>query len=114
MGGFNAFFKKALNYTGTATFDPFANDVNFLVSMWTLEEIGATGDKVSVTPHSAFVGYYCWGCLWQHTVRLATACLRDSMSCLRWSALRTSKWVMGPHVKIHAHQMLQKLWLNMP
>jgi hypothetical protein len=48
MGGFNAFFKKALNYTGTATFDPFANDVNFLVSMWTLEEIGATGDKGSI------------------------------------------------------------------
>lgn len=45
IGGFNQFFKRALDYNGTEDFDPYANDVNFLVSMWTLEEIGATGDK---------------------------------------------------------------------
>jgi hypothetical protein len=45
IGGFNQFFKRALKYNGTEDFDPYANDINFLVSMWTLEEIGATGDK---------------------------------------------------------------------
>ncbi len=46
IGGFNQFFKTALRYNGTQDFDPYANDINFLISMWLLEEIGATGDKV--------------------------------------------------------------------
>jgi hypothetical protein len=45
-GGFRAFFDNALNKTSDPAFDPHANDINFLLSTWSLEEIGATGDKV--------------------------------------------------------------------
>lgn len=48
IGGFDGLFKKALGYKGEGDFNPYLNDVNFLVSMWTLEEIGSTGDKGSV------------------------------------------------------------------
>ncbi|CAK0780436.1 hypothetical protein CVIRNUC_005053 [Coccomyxa viridis] len=51
-GGFNQFMAAAYNLTGQtveekfgAPFDPFANDENFLISMLTLEELGATGNK---------------------------------------------------------------------
>ncbi len=52
-GGFQQWMDAAIaqypptaNLTYNGTFDPFADDVSFLVSMWTLEEIGQTGDKV--------------------------------------------------------------------
>jgi hypothetical protein len=45
-GGFRAYFDKALKKTSEPAFDPYANDVNFLLATWSLEEIGATGDKV--------------------------------------------------------------------
>jgi hypothetical protein len=51
-GGFNQFMAAAYNLTGKtieevygAPFDPFGNDENFLLSMLTLEELGATGNK---------------------------------------------------------------------
>eukprot|EP00898_Chlorokybus_atmophyticus_P005794 jgi/Chlat1/6215/Chrsp44S05750 len=45
---FADFFDSALGMSPTPRFDPYANDVNFLLSMWTLEEIGATGDTGSI------------------------------------------------------------------
>lgn len=45
-GGFRAYFDAATNMTSNPPFDPFKNDVNFLLATWSLEEIGATGDKV--------------------------------------------------------------------
>lgn len=45
-GGFRKYFDAALNKTSNPPFDPFKNDVNFLLATWSLEEIGATGDKV--------------------------------------------------------------------
>jgi hypothetical protein len=45
-GGFQQFFDAALNRTDdppSTPFDPYANDVNFLLSTFALEEIGATG-----------------------------------------------------------------------
>lgn len=45
-GGFTAFFNMAFGMN--ETFDPYLNDVNFLLSTWMLEEIGATGDKVGL------------------------------------------------------------------
>lgn len=47
-GGFRSYFDAALNTTSNPPFDPFKNDVNFLLATWSLEEIGATGDKVGV------------------------------------------------------------------
>jgi hypothetical protein len=47
-GGFAKWFDRALNKTGNPTFDPFKDDINFLLSTWSLEEIGSTGDKVSL------------------------------------------------------------------
>ncbi|CAL5223508.1 g6035 [Coccomyxa viridis] len=51
-GGFNQFFGAAYGLHGQtveqafgAPFDPLANDENFLLSMLTLEELGATGNK---------------------------------------------------------------------
>ncbi|EIE26937.1 hypothetical protein COCSUDRAFT_59435 [Coccomyxa subellipsoidea C-169] len=52
-GGFNKYFGAAYNLTGGRTiesefgtpFDPFANDENFLLSVLSLEELGATGNK---------------------------------------------------------------------
>jgi len=47
---FADFFDRALNRTSPVTprFDAYANDVNFLLATWLLEEIGATGDKGSI------------------------------------------------------------------
>lgn len=45
-GGFKKYFDNALKKTSNPPFDPFKNDVNFLLATWSLEEIGATGDKV--------------------------------------------------------------------
>jgi hypothetical protein len=45
-GGFQAFFDNALKKTSNPPFDPYKNDVNFLLATFSLEEIGATGDKV--------------------------------------------------------------------
>eukprot|EP00882_Tetradesmus_deserticola_P001009 GHRQ01001092.1.p1 GENE.GHRQ01001092.1~~GHRQ01001092.1.p1 ORF type:complete len:409 (+),score=152.07 GHRQ01001092.1:202-1428(+) len=47
-GGFRAFFDKALKKTSNPQFDPYANDVNFLLATFSLEEIGSTGDKGSI------------------------------------------------------------------
>ncbi|BDA43080.1 Desiccation-related protein PCC13-62 [Coccomyxa sp. Obi] len=52
-GGFNQFLGAAFGLTGGKTvasvfgkpFDPFLNDENFLISVLTLEELGATGNK---------------------------------------------------------------------
>jgi hypothetical protein len=50
-GGFNAFMAAAFKLNGTveetygAPFDPFKNDVNFVLSVLALEELGATGNK---------------------------------------------------------------------
>lgn len=50
-GGFNAFFAAAYQLNGTVkekygvAFDPFKNDVNFVLSVLSLEELGATGNK---------------------------------------------------------------------
>jgi hypothetical protein len=48
-GGFRAFFDAATNMTSNPPFDPYKNDVNFLLATWSLEEIGATGDKVGLS-----------------------------------------------------------------
>lgn len=46
---FGPYFANAVNLTFGQTFntafDPFANDVNLCLAIWSLEEIGATGDK---------------------------------------------------------------------
>jgi hypothetical protein len=44
--GFQAYFDTAVRMVSNPPFDPFKNDINFLLSTWSLEEIGATGDKV--------------------------------------------------------------------
>ncbi len=43
--------------------DPFANDENFLISMLTLEELGATGNKVCSHAVVNF-GYTNWSALY--------------------------------------------------
>lgn len=51
LGGFNTFLARAYGLNGTveqtygAAFDPFLNDQNFFLSVLTLEELGATGNK---------------------------------------------------------------------
>ncbi|KAF6253913.1 ferritin-like domain-containing protein [Scenedesmus sp. NREL 46B-D3] len=45
IGGFRAFFDNAVNKSSEPSFDPYANDINFLLATWSLEEIGSTGDK---------------------------------------------------------------------
>lgn len=45
-GGFQKYFDKAVGKTSNPPFDPYKNDVNFLLATFSLEEIGATGDKV--------------------------------------------------------------------
>lgn len=45
-GGFQQYFDRATNKTSNPPFDPYKNDINFLLATWSLEEIGATGDKV--------------------------------------------------------------------
>jgi len=42
--GFQGFFNSAFNTTNV-TWDPFADDLHFLLSTFTLEEVGASGDK---------------------------------------------------------------------
>jgi hypothetical protein len=49
---FEEFFNKAFN-TKNVKFDPFANDINFVLSMFALEELGATGDQ-GVTLFNAY------------------------------------------------------------
>lgn len=44
-GGFQKYFDRATKKTSNPPFDPYKNDVNFLLATWSLEEIGATGDK---------------------------------------------------------------------
>jgi hypothetical protein len=50
-GGFNQFFARAYGLNGTVeqtygtAFNPFLNDQNFFLSVLTLEELGATGNK---------------------------------------------------------------------
>eukprot|EP00878_Enallax_costatus_P000877 GHUV01001004.1.p1 GENE.GHUV01001004.1~~GHUV01001004.1.p1 ORF type:complete len:475 (+),score=107.17 GHUV01001004.1:451-1875(+) len=44
-GGFQKYFDKALKKTSNPPFDPYRNDVNFLLATFSLEEIGSTGDK---------------------------------------------------------------------
>ena len=53
-GGFNAFMGAAFGLGNTTVeemygspFNPFLNDQNFVLSVLTLEEFGATGNKVS-------------------------------------------------------------------
>ena len=53
-GGFNAFLGAAFGLGSSSVedvygsaFDPFLNDQNFVLSVLTLEEFGATGNKVS-------------------------------------------------------------------
>lgn len=48
QGGFQKFFDAALNKTSSPPFDAYENDINFLLATWSLEEIGATGDKVGM------------------------------------------------------------------
>lgn len=51
VGGFNAFFAGAYGLNGTVeqtygqAFNPFLNDQNYFISVVTLEELGATGNK---------------------------------------------------------------------
>ena len=54
-GGFNGFLAAAYGLGNTTVeekfgspFDPFLNDQNFVLSVLTLEEFGATGNKVSL------------------------------------------------------------------
>ena len=54
-GGFNGFLAAAYDLGDRSVeeafgtpFDPFMNDQNFVLSVLTLEEFGATGNKVSV------------------------------------------------------------------
>jgi hypothetical protein len=44
-GGFQKYFDRAVKKTSNPPFDPYKNDVNFLLATFSLEEIGATGDK---------------------------------------------------------------------
>jgi hypothetical protein len=45
ISAFGTFFANAFNRTFDPPFDPFANDVNLVLAIWSLEEIGSTGDK---------------------------------------------------------------------
>ncbi|GAQ87523.1 hypothetical protein KFL_003580160 [Klebsormidium nitens] len=45
ISAFGTFFANAFNTTYPTAFDPFANSVNLVLAIWSLEEIGATGDK---------------------------------------------------------------------
>ena len=56
-GGFNKFYAAAFGLAHTSTaikekygveFDPFLNDETFVTSVLALEELGATGNKVSL------------------------------------------------------------------
>eukprot|EP00879_Flechtneria_rotunda_P017454 GHRR01018292.1.p1 GENE.GHRR01018292.1~~GHRR01018292.1.p1 ORF type:complete len:412 (-),score=113.53 GHRR01018292.1:398-1633(-) len=44
-GGFQKYFDNAVGKQSNPPFDPYKNDINFLLATWSLEEIGATGDK---------------------------------------------------------------------
>ena len=61
-GGFNGFMAAAYNLGNSTVeevygspFDPFMNDQNFVLSVLTLEEFGATGNKVSVVSYQIFL-----------------------------------------------------------
>ena len=68
-GGFNGFLAAAYNLGNRSVeevfgspFDPFMNDQNFVLSVLTLEEFGATGNKVSALSHQQnFFGCNQWG-----------------------------------------------------
>ncbi len=47
---FGQLMNNALNRTFNPPFDPYLNDVNLVLAIWTLEEIGSTGDKVRGAP----------------------------------------------------------------
>ena len=63
-GGFNGFMAAAYGLGNNtveevygAAFDPFMNDQNFVLSVLTIEEFGATGNKVSA-PSTKFPWLY--------------------------------------------------------
>ena len=65
VGGFNGFFaaaynlgKRSIEEAFGSPFNPFLNDQNFVVSVLTLEEFGATGNKVSAIHTSQSVGLH--------------------------------------------------------
>jgi hypothetical protein len=51
-GGFRAYIDTVTGIKSTPPFDPFKNDVNFLLATFSLEEISATGDKVRAAYNS--------------------------------------------------------------
>ena len=62
-GGFNGFLgaayglgNRSIEEAFGSAFDPFLNDQNFVLSVLTLEEFGATGNKVSAQTVSLVPG----------------------------------------------------------
>jgi hypothetical protein len=58
-GGFRAYFDAATGIKSTPYYDPFKNDVNFLLATFSLEEIGATGNQVD--HRGVMVVVWVWG-----------------------------------------------------
>lgn len=60
ISAFGTFFANAFNASYGTPFDPFANSVNLVLAIWSLEEIGATGDKVGLILQSLWFDHVMW------------------------------------------------------
>ena len=93
VGGFNGFFaaaydlgERSIEEAFGSPFNPFLNDQNFILSVLTLEEFGATGNKVSLSDAVSSQASLRWdvgsGCFvqlryqtWQYWTAFTSACV---------------------------------------